>query len=109
MVPILFQNHFRSLSKTKVKKSLRRRNNKVEDEGSAKTNAASNNSESVASSSSSSVAGGSTAMKMIKRHAGVLGLCACVSASPYDVPDYMPEILMTLSEHVEDPQPIQVK
>jgi len=46
--------------------------------------------------------------KIIKRHAGVLGLCAYVQAYPYDVPDFMPQILMDLSSHVNDPQPIQV-
>lgn len=46
--------------------------------------------------------------KIIKRHAGVLGLCAYVQAYPYDVPELMPQILMDLSSHVNDPQPIQV-
>jgi len=43
-----------------------------------------------------------------KRHAGVLGLCAFVSANPYDVPEYVPELLMALSDHLQDPQPISV-
>ena len=47
--------------------------------------------------------------KLIKRHAGVLGLSACVQAHPYDVPDFIPQVLMDLSIHVNDPQPIQVK
>jgi len=46
--------------------------------------------------------------KMIQRHAGVLGLCAYVQAYPYDVPELMPQVLMDLSSHVNDPQPIQV-
>lgn len=46
--------------------------------------------------------------KLIKRHAGVLGLSACVQAYPYDVPDFIPQVLMDLSVHVNDPQPIQV-
>ncbi|PVD25485.1 hypothetical protein C0Q70_13141 [Pomacea canaliculata] len=45
--------------------------------------------------------------KLIKRHAGVLGLSACVQAYPYDVPDFIPQVLMDLSVHVNDPQPIQ--
>ena len=45
---------------------------------------------------------------LIQRHAGVLGLSAYVEAYPYDVPEFMPQILMDLSEHVNDPQPIQV-
>lgn len=44
---------------------------------------------------------------LIQRHAGVLGLSAYVQAYPYDVPEFMPQILMDLSEHVNDPQPIQ--
>ncbi|XP_052767290.1 proteasome activator complex subunit 4A-like [Mya arenaria] len=46
--------------------------------------------------------------KIIQRHAGVLGLCAYVQAYPYHVPAYMPQILMDLSSHVNDPQPIQM-
>ena len=45
---------------------------------------------------------------LIQRHAGVLGLSAYVQAYPYEVPEFMPQILMDLSEHVNDPQPIQV-
>ncbi|KAL8607379.1 hypothetical protein ACOMHN_024404 [Nucella lapillus] len=46
--------------------------------------------------------------KLVKRHAGVLGLSACVQAHPYDVPDFIPQVLMDLSIHVNDPQPIQM-
>ena len=46
--------------------------------------------------------------KLIQRHAGVLGLSAYVQAYPYDVPEFMPDILMDLSGHLNDPQPIQV-
>ena len=44
------------------------------------------------------------------RHSGVLGLCAFVDAFPYDVPEFVPEILMFLSDflHVA-PQPIPVR
>ena len=49
-----------------------------------------------------------SADKIRRRHAGVLGLCACVRAFPYDVPPLMPRVLMDLSTHVNDPQPIQV-
>ena len=42
------------------------------------------------------------------RHAGVLGLCAFVAAYPYDVPDFMPDILMMLGDHLHDPEPIPV-
>ena len=44
---------------------------------------------------------------LLKRHAGVLVLSACVLSAPYTVPDWMPELVMCLSEHLHDPQPIQ--
>ncbi|RWS28736.1 proteasome activator complex subunit-like protein [Leptotrombidium deliense] len=40
------------------------------------------------------------------RHAGVLGFCSIVNAYPYDVPDFLPTILMLLAVHLNDPQPI---
>ncbi|KAG9509020.1 Proteasome activator complex subunit 4, partial [Fragariocoptes setiger] len=43
---------------------------------------------------------------IVIRHSGVLGLCACVDAYPYTVPDYLPDILTVLSDHLSDPQPI---
>uniref|UniRef100_A0A8C6PPC9 Proteasome (Prosome, macropain) activator subunit 4b n=1 Tax=Nothobranchius furzeri TaxID=105023 RepID=A0A8C6PPC9_NOTFU len=45
---------------------------------------------------------------LVRRHAGVLGLSACILSSPYDVPHWMPQILMDLSNHLNDPQPIEV-
>ncbi|CAK6956798.1 proteasome activator complex subunit 4B [Scomber scombrus] len=45
---------------------------------------------------------------LVRRHAGVLGLSACILSSPYDVPDWMPHILMDLSDHLNDPQPIEM-
>ncbi|XP_026207401.1 proteasome activator complex subunit 4B-like [Anabas testudineus] len=45
---------------------------------------------------------------LVRRHAGVLGLSACILSSPYDVPDWMPQILMDLSDHLNDPQPIEM-
>ncbi|XP_068439481.1 proteasome activator complex subunit 4B-like [Clinocottus analis] len=45
---------------------------------------------------------------LVRRHAGVLGLSACILSSPYDVPDWMPQILMDLSDHLHDPQPIEM-
>ena len=41
-----------------------------------------------------------------QRHAGVLGLAAVVSASPYSVPKFLPEVLLNLTDHVGDPPPI---
>lgn len=49
-----------------------------------------------------------TRADLVRRHAGVLGLSACILSSPYDVPDWMPQILMDLSDHLNDPQPIEV-
>lgn len=45
---------------------------------------------------------------LMRRHAGVLGLSACILSSPYDVPHWMPQILMDLSDHLNDPQPIEM-
>uniref|UniRef100_A0A8C4NHQ0 Proteasome activator complex subunit 4 C-terminal domain-containing protein n=1 Tax=Eptatretus burgeri TaxID=7764 RepID=A0A8C4NHQ0_EPTBU len=45
---------------------------------------------------------------LVRRHAGVLGLSACVLSSPYDVPTWMPQLLMDLSQHLNDPQPIEM-
>ncbi|CAF1230867.1 unnamed protein product [Adineta steineri] len=44
---------------------------------------------------------------MTKRHAGVLGLCAIVLSSPYDIPIHVPDALMLLCEHLDDPDLIQ--
>ena len=46
--------------------------------------------------------------QLIDRHAGVLGLSAVVQAYPYDIPPLIPRVVMGLSQHVDDPQPIQV-
>merc|ERR1711902_127334 len=43
---------------------------------------------------------------IVSKHSGILGLCAFVNAFPYDVPDFIPDILMVLSDHLHDPQPI---
>jgi len=43
---------------------------------------------------------------IVSKHSGVLGLCAFVNAFPYDVPEFVPDILMVLSDHLHDPQPI---
>uniref|UniRef100_A0A8C1X8K8 Proteasome activator subunit 4a n=1 Tax=Cyprinus carpio TaxID=7962 RepID=A0A8C1X8K8_CYPCA len=45
---------------------------------------------------------------LVRRHAGVLGLSACILSSPYDVPAWMPQILMDLSAHLNDTQPIEM-
>lgn len=46
---------------------------------------------------------------LVRRHAGVLGLSACILSSPYDVPTWMPQLLMDLSAHLNDTQPIEVQ
>lgn len=47
-------------------------------------------------------------LNLIKRHGGVLGLCAVISAHPYDVPKYLPDVLTYVCQFVHDPVPIQV-
>ena len=48
------------------------------------------------------------ALRVRRRHSGVIGLCAFVNAFPYDVPEFVPDVLMHLSGHLHDPQPIPV-
>ena len=42
--------------------------------------------------------------KTITHHAGIIGLCAFVEAFPYDVPEFVPPVLMELSTHLNDSQ-----
>mmetsp|Transcript_88467 Transcript_88467/g.235316 ORF Transcript_88467/g.235316 Transcript_88467/m.235316 type:complete len:243 (+) Transcript_88467:328-1056(+) len=44
---------------------------------------------------------------VVRRHAGVLGLAGLVGAYPYDVPAFMPEVLVQLAEFVQEPMPIR--
>ncbi|XP_031567414.1 proteasome activator complex subunit 4-like [Actinia tenebrosa] len=44
---------------------------------------------------------------LLKRHAGVLGLACCVKAFPYDVPTWLPEMIIDLGSHLHDPIPIE--
>jgi len=55
----------------------------------------------------SSPAAGPSAMELRTRHAGVLGLAAIVGAHPFDVPSWMPNLLLKLATHVNDPAPIK--
>ena len=41
-------------------------------------------------------------------HSGILGLCAIAEAFPYDVPPFLPDLLVELSTHLNDPQPTPV-
>ena len=43
-----------------------------------------------------------------RRHAGVLGLSACILAFPYEVPEWMPQMLMEVGEHLHDRTNIEV-
>ncbi|UJR10196.1 hypothetical protein I4U23_014411 [Adineta vaga] len=45
--------------------------------------------------------------KLIKRHGGILGLCAIVLSSPYEISNYVPDALMLLCECSHDPDMIQ--
>lgn len=42
------------------------------------------------------------------RHCGVLGLCAFITAYPYEIPDFVPNVFEIISRHMNDPQPIPV-
>ena len=50
---------------------------------------------------------GPSASELRTRHAGVLGLAAIVGAHPFDVPSWMPSLLLILASHVNDPAPIK--
>lgn len=43
------------------------------------------------------------------RHCGVLGLCAFITAYPYEIPDFVPNVFEIISNHLNDPQPIPVR
>lgn len=45
---------------------------------------------------------------LLKKHAAVLGLSCLVSAFPYEVPKWMPDILCQLANCMSDPAEIQV-
>jgi proteasome activator subunit 4 len=45
---------------------------------------------------------------LVKRHGGLLGLCAIASSSPYEVPSYLPDIITYLCAFINDTAPIQV-
>jgi len=44
--------------------------------------------------------------KLAWYHSGVLGLCALVEAYPYEVPSFVPSILVELEAHLHAPQPV---
>lgn len=45
---------------------------------------------------------------LLVKHGGILGLCSMLLASPDDIPAHLPDILIFLTEHMSDPQPIPV-
>ena len=59
-------------------------------------------------SSSTTINDDKIAKNMVLRHSGVLGLCAFVNAYPYDIPEFIPDILMFLSGYIHEVQPISV-
>jgi len=46
-------------------------------------------------------------VNLIERHGGVLGIAALIESRPYDIPEWMPSLLMTLSMYNCDPSPIK--
>lgn len=53
-------------------------------------------------------ANASESENLVKRHSGVLGLCAFITAYPYDIPEFVPNVFEIISNHLNDPQPIPV-
>lgn len=49
------------------------------------------------------------ASNLSKRHGGLLGLCSIVNSCPFDVPKYLPDVVVNLCQFINDPDPIQVK
>jgi len=47
--------------------------------------------------------------ELSQRHGGILGLCAIVLSSPYDIQKYVPNALMILCEHSNQPNIVQVE
>uniref|UniRef100_A0A0K2T807 Proteasome activator complex subunit 4 n=1 Tax=Lepeophtheirus salmonis TaxID=72036 RepID=A0A0K2T807_LEPSM len=48
----------------------------------------------------------STKEKLAEFHSGILGLCSFVEAYPYEVPEFVPDILIELETHLHDPTPV---
>lgn len=46
---------------------------------------------------------------ILKRHSAVLGLSSLVASFPYEVPAWMPSVLVVLAGCLDDPAPIQVR
>lgn len=52
-------------------------------------------------------AGSQTVENVAEKHAVVMGLKACVLSAPYDVPLWLPDILMALVRSASEPNPIR--
>lgn len=52
--------------------------------------------------------GPAEAASNVDKHAVVLGLKAFVLCTPYDVPFWLPEVLMVLTQAASQPAPIKV-
>ena len=44
---------------------------------------------------------------LLRRQSGLLGLASIVRAFPYSLPSYMPQVLVELSKHLSDPDPLK--
>lgn len=42
-----------------------------------------------------------------KRHSGIFGLSSVLGAHTYDLPPWMPDVLLKFARHVNDPEPIR--
>lgn len=49
---------------------------------------------------------GPVSSALARRHAGVLGLCSLCMLSPFDVPEWLPPVVASISNHVRDLPPI---
>lgn len=47
-----------------------------------------------------------SAKAILSRHAGILGICAYIISCPYTIAEFVPDMLVVLSGHLNDPQPI---
>ena len=45
---------------------------------------------------------------LLTRHGGVLGLSSLTLLNPYEIPEWLPDLLVSLATHIHDPMPIRV-
>lgn len=45
---------------------------------------------------------------LARKHGGILAITALVNSFPYEVPDYVPDLIAFLCQFVNSPSPIQV-